>query len=408
MSACITLLVLAPLPLPLLLQMSKPSPPKKAKLEGPVQNEENHAKTEAKNDATKEAKNDAIAETKNDAKAEAKKSTDALGEEINLILKEHSDATALCQALDALVAKEGVECVGSWKDSSKHKHGLVHLLTIQGRSEALQHMVDKHGLDINAPRPSDQCTPAHLCKWYRKEDVMKTIIALGADLSLKNKYKETAQDLVSLVEKIKNIIWLDLELTSLEEPQVMECAVIITDKDLKEVARQSWVDLKEVARHSWVVHFEPEELSKLGAWHQKTFAAVDAGGNGLLAACAASTLQKAQFEKQLLAFLNTHCPPGLCPLGGSSVHCDRDALRMCHPKVHKFFSHRVIDVSTILGLLERWSPNTLAELYASPSPTQTSPSLASSGEQLSAHRALWDIERSLASLKWIRQHVMKM
>jgi hypothetical protein len=33
------------------------------------------------------------------------------------------------------------------------------------------------------------------------------------------------------------MIWLDLELTDLEDPEVLECMVIITDKDLNEVRR---------------------------------------------------------------------------------------------------------------------------------------------------------------------------
>jgi len=35
-----------------------------------------------------------------------------------------------------------------------------------------------------------------------------------------------------------NIVWLDLEMTSLEHPQIIECGVIITDKDLRELERR--------------------------------------------------------------------------------------------------------------------------------------------------------------------------
>jgi len=38
-------------------------------------------------------------------------------------------------------------------------------------------------------------------------------------------------------EKSTNIVWLDLEMTSLEDPEILECAVIITDKDLNELVR---------------------------------------------------------------------------------------------------------------------------------------------------------------------------
>lgn len=38
-------------------------------------------------------------------------------------------------------------------------------------------------------------------------------------------------------EKARNIVWLDLEMTSLEDPEILECAVIITDKDLNELVQ---------------------------------------------------------------------------------------------------------------------------------------------------------------------------
>ena len=34
-----------------------------------------------------------------------------------------------------------------------------------------------------------------------------------------------------------NIVWIDLEMTSIENPEILECAVIITDKDLRELER---------------------------------------------------------------------------------------------------------------------------------------------------------------------------
>lgn len=36
---------------------------------------------------------------------------------------------------------------------------------------------------------------------------------------------------------MQNMIWLDLELTSLDDPEILECTVIITDKSLTEVKK---------------------------------------------------------------------------------------------------------------------------------------------------------------------------
>jgi hypothetical protein len=38
-------------------------------------------------------------------------------------------------------------------------------------------------------------------------------------------------------DQFLNIVWIDLEFTSFENPQILECAVIITDKDLHEIQR---------------------------------------------------------------------------------------------------------------------------------------------------------------------------
>ncbi len=51
-----------------------------------------------------------------------------------------------------------------------------------------------------------------------------------------------------------------LELTSSDDPHILECAVIITDKNLN-----------ELERGHWIVHYEKEELEKLSDFHQKTY-----------------------------------------------------------------------------------------------------------------------------------------
>jgi oligoribonuclease (3'-5' exoribonuclease) len=37
--------------------------------------------------------------------------------------------------------------------------------------------------------------------------------------------------------KALNIVWMDLEMTSIENPEILECAVIITDKNLVELEK---------------------------------------------------------------------------------------------------------------------------------------------------------------------------
>jgi oligoribonuclease (3'-5' exoribonuclease) len=51
-----------------------------------------------------------------------------------------------------------------------------------------------------------------------------------------------------------------LELTSSDDPHILECAVIITDKNLN-----------ELERGHWIIHYEKAELEKLSDFHQKTY-----------------------------------------------------------------------------------------------------------------------------------------
>lgn len=56
------------------------------------------------------------------------------------------------------------------------------------------------------------------------------------------------------------------ELTSLDDPHILECAVIITDKNLNELERDHWV-----------VHYEKADLEILSEFHQKTFKSISEG-----------------------------------------------------------------------------------------------------------------------------------
>ena len=71
-------------------------------------------------------------------------------------------------------------------------------------------------------------------------------------MTIVNNYGESGNDMERKRESILNIVWLDtgktdpylvgilsifLELTSLHDPHILECAVIITDRNLNELER---------------------------------------------------------------------------------------------------------------------------------------------------------------------------
>ena len=98
----------------------------------------------------------------------------------------------------------------------------------------------------------------------------------------------------------------------------------------------------ELERAHWVLHYDAVTIAALSPWHQKEFASVAAGGNGLFEAMLQSELRVGQFERELLALLKRHCPEHACPLSGFSVHCDREVLlTTCRP-VYCHLSHQVL------------------------------------------------------------------
>lgn len=170
------------------------------------------------------------------------------------------------------------------------------------------------------------------------------------------------------------LIWIDMEMTGLdpERDKVLEIATLITDANLELIAEGP--DL--------VVHQPDELLDNMGEW-----CTTHHGESGLTEASRASTLSVEQAERETLAFIEQHCQPGESPLCGNSIGQDRRFLRRHMPTLERFFHYRVVDVSTLKELVRRWYP----EL---PKP-----------DKAGSHRALGDIEESIAELRYYRERV---
>lgn len=286
-------------------------------------------------------------------------------------------------ALDLLVADYGVEAAKEWRGSTKHAHTLLHELVY--KPEAIEHAVAGLGFDMNLSRSSDGCTPMHLAVWQKQYETLEVLRKLGADSTIKNKYGETVTELIRVRDSCSNIVWLDLELASLDDPTILECAVIITNAQLEELGRGHWVvHMDQAAREQVVIGGTASEF------HSKNSAM-----NGLFEAMEESTTTKSQMAQQLLALIKLHCPQSkTCPLGGSSVHCDRDVLKSEAPEVYAHLSHQIVDVSTMTSLMHRWLPKKLRRLH--------------DARDEGNHRAMADIECSLNTTKWMREHLFKL
>ena len=172
------------------------------------------------------------------------------------------------------------------------------------------------------------------------------------------------------------IVWLDLEMFSLKDHRVLECAVVLTTCN----------ELKEVARKNWVIHATKDEIDK----HVLGGAAADfhethSIDNGLIEACLKSTTTRSVWREELLRFLMSHCQ-GKPRLAGFSVHVDREVLRTQAPSVYDFLSHQVIDVTT-LDIIQ-WGLPALEN------------AAAQNRGHYGNHRAMNDNEAAISKLKW--------
>merc|ERR1712129_8781 len=198
-----------------------------------------------------------------------------------------------------------------------------------------------------------------------------------------------------------NLIFLDLELTAghydfAAVPQVLEVAAVVTDQDLRELGRGSWV----------VGGFSREELDGLGFFHQEHFRDpcpggtfpplpdFGSGGNGLFSEVVASTMTREQVEDALLGLLHAHCPPGACPLVGYSVQCDREVIKVEMPRLYRYVSHQIVDVTGFFRLARICLPNKVREWDRRDNSRYD-------------HRAIHDVEESIAALRWIRKDVFE-
>lgn len=103
-----------------------------------------------------------------------------------------------------------------------------------------------------------------------------------------------------------------------------------------------------------------------------------------------TTLQDAQ--DQVLAYVREHVPEGRkAPLGGNTVGTDRTFLARDMPELETHLHYRIVDVSSIKELARRWYPRAY---FAAPKKT-------------GGHRALGDIQDSIAELRYYREAVFK-
>lgn len=174
-----------------------------------------------------------------------------------------------------------------------------------------------------------------------------------------------------------NLIWIDLEMTGLDTDQdkIIEIATIVTDAHLNILAEGPVLAI-----------FQTDDvLAGMDSWNTAQHTK-----SGLVERVRASAITEQLAEEQTLAFLAKYVPPGKSPMCGNSICQDRRFLYRSMPKLEQYFHYRHLDVSTIKELVSRWQPNLLKGI-----------------NKKSQHRALDDIQDSIAELCYYREHFFK-
>lgn len=170
----------------------------------------------------------------------------------------------------------------------------------------------------------------------------------------------------------ENLTWIDLEMTGLDpdRDRILEIATLVTDKHLRVLATGP-----ELAIH------QPEAiLSGMDAWNVEHHTQ-----SGLIARVRASAVTEADAERATLDFLGEYVPARASPMCGNTICQDRRFLYRYMPELEAYFHYRHVDVSTLKELARRWAPGVLEGM-----------------RKESAHRALADIEESVAELRLYR------
>jgi len=174
---------------------------------------------------------------------------------------------------------------------------------------------------------------------------------------------------------VNNLVWIDLEMTGLnpDHDVILEIACIVTNSQLTVIKEGP----------SLIINQPKKKLDQMNTWSQKQHTL-----SGLVQKVEHSTISVKQAEKQILNFLRNHCKPGTALLAGNSVWQDRMFMHRYMPTIVDFLYYRLIDVTTIKELINRWYPNNEQVKFSKKDP----------------HRALEDIYESIAELKHYRQY----
>lgn len=183
-------------------------------------------------------------------------------------------------------------------------------------------------------------------------------------------------DTPALAKSEQNLVWIDLEMTGLkpESDRIIEIAVVVTDPMLA----------VRIEGPVFAIHQSDATLDGMDAWNKGTH-----GRSGLIDRVRASTVDEAQAQSAVIAFLRQYVGERQSPMCGNSICQDRRFLAKDMPALEAFFHYRNLDVSTLKELARRWKPAVMAGF-----------------KKAQAHTAMADIHESIDELAYYREHLL--
>ena len=161
-----------------------------------------------------------------------------LNSDLLKILTIRNDQKNIIKQLTEVFREHGTRGIEAWHNPTDgKKNRLLHELVERDLPDVIHFVMKEYKLDINIRRDSDGHTPFQVASDKKNFKMCNLLRELGAEtVEVVDCSKLQAVEKEEK-ERSMNMVWIDLEFTSVEDPKILECAVIITDKNLNELAQ---------------------------------------------------------------------------------------------------------------------------------------------------------------------------